>query len=206
MRIGARYATLAGIDIPHRSFTRIKPEDTHMKSISIWSLVLAIAATSGCRDQSTDVSHSSVMQHITLQDNRVGANSADGRTAWIAADGTLEVDGAQVALEAGQQALAKKYYEQTIELRDQGISVGKNGAKLAGKAIGSVLEGLSKGNPDEIGPKVEAEASAMEVQVSRLCDQIGELQTTQDALAAALPVFRPYATIEDATAADCRSR
>ncbi len=177
-----------------------------MKLIFIWSLVLAIAATSGCRDQSTDVSHSSVMQHITLQDGRVGANSAYGDTAWIAADGTLEIDGAQVPLEAGQQALAKQYYAQTIELREQGIAVGKGGARVAGKAIGSVLEGLSKGNPDEIGPKVEAEASAMEVQASRLCDQIGELQTTQDALAAALPVFRPYATIEDATAGDCRSR
>lgn len=177
-----------------------------MKSIFIWSLVLTIAATSGCRDQSTDAGHTSVMRHITVQDDRVGANSADGRTAWIAADGSLAIDDAQVALETGQQALAMKYYEQATELRKQGISVGKNGAKLAGNAIGSVVQGLGKGNPDEIGPKVEAEASAMEVQVARLCDQIGELQITQDALAAALPIFRPYATIEDATAADCRSR
>ncbi len=177
-----------------------------MKSILICYLVLAVATASGCSQQSTDASHSSVMQHITLRDDRVGANAADGHTAWIAADGTLEIDGAQVRLEAGQEALAKQYYAQAIALRDQGIAAGKGGARVAGKAIGSVLDGLGRGNPDEIGSKVEAEASALEAEVLRLCNHIGDLQTTQDALAVAVPAFRPYATIDDATAAECRSR
>lgn len=179
-----------------------------MKAFLATGLAVALFATAGCSSPDvSNISHSgSVMNHIVIDDGRVGANAKDGKTAWIDASGALEIGGQSVSLTPEQRALTLQYHAQAIELHDQGVALGKSGARIAGKAISSVIKGVGTGKPDEIGPAVEGEAGAIEAQALRLCDQVGQLQATQDALAAALTPFQPYATIEENTAADCRSR
>lgn len=172
--------------------------------ILILASLIAIAA--GCSQQpDTSGTHVSVMEHITLQDDRVGANAPDGKTAWIDRDGRLEIDGETVALNEAQRALTLQYYTQAMTLRDDGMAVGKAGAALAGDVIGEVAKGLASGNPDQIGDKIEARAGTVEAKAMELCQGIGDLQATQDAIASSLPAFAPYATIDESVAADCRS-
>lgn len=169
-------------------------------------MALVIASATGCGQQSGTSSgtHDSVMQHVTVRDDRVGANAPDGTVAWIDRTGRLEIDGQPVSLNESQRALTLQYYAQAQALRSDGLAVGKAGVALAGDAIGEVAKGLASGNPDRIGDRVEAQANAVEAKAMKLCRSVGELQATQDAIASAVPAFAPYATIDGHVAADCR--
>ena len=165
--------------------------------------LLLTVALAGCNRPTVAVNGNSVLQHITIQADRVGANAPGGATAWIDATGALAIDGKDVDLSAEQRMLTSKYYTVAMGLRNDGVAVGKAGAAVAGKAVGSVIEGLASGNPDEIGKKIEAEANIVEAKAMQLCQRVGELQSAQDALAKSLPAFAPYATIGAKQVSSC---
>lgn len=175
-----------------------------MKFTCATCLAFLLLAITGCSPGNSGSSSDSVLKHVTLKDDRVGANSTSGGTAWIDSTGALEIDGQEIILNPVQKALALQYRADAHDIRDQGIEIGKSGAKIAGTAIRSVVEEMKSGSPDQIGSRVEGEAKAIEAQARMLCAKIGELQASQDALAAEVPAFLPYATITDKTAAECR--
>ena len=166
------------------------------------ALLLALALA-GCNRSTVHVNGNSVLQHITIQAGRVGANAPDGTTAWIDAAGALTINGKDVDLNAEQRLLTTSYYTTATGIRSDGVAVGKAGAAVAGKAVSSVIQGLASGKPDDIGPRIEAEAKNVEDKAMLLCRRVGELQATQDALAASLPAFVPYATIKGNEFDDC---
>lgn len=98
------------------------------------------------------------------------------------------------------------YYDQALAIRAQGVATGAAGIALAHKAIGSVATGLAHGQPDAIGPKIDAEAKKVEAQAMKVCDGVAALRNTQDALAVSLPAFKPYVLIDAGQASDCRSK
>ena len=165
--------------------------------------LMLVLALGGCDRATVKIDGDSGMQRITIKPDRVGIKATDGSTAWIDATGALTIDGNAVALDPNQRALAAKYFANATGIRSDGVAVGKAGAAVAGKAVSSVIHGLAGGNPDEIGPKIEAEARNIEGKAMLLCRRVGQLQATQDALAAALPAFAPYATISKVDADDC---
>lgn len=166
------------------------------------ALLLALVLA-GCDRSTVQVDGNSGMQRITVQSDRVGIKATDGSSAWIDATGAMTIDGKPVALNPSQRVLATNYFVTATGIRSDGVAVGKAGAAVAGKAVSSVIQGLAGGNPDEIGPKIEAEARNIEGKAMLLCRRVGQLQATQDALAAALPAFAPYATISKVDADDC---
>lgn len=178
-----------------------------MKPLHAFVCGLALAATLvGCQQSTDRVHNHSVMQHVRVDGDRVGANSPDGTTAWIDASGSLQIDGRDVALTAEQRALALQYRAEAMGMKADGVAVAKSSAKLAGKAIGAVASGLASGDPGSIGTKIEADAKQIETGAMAVCQRLNVLQERQDALARSLPAFAPYATITDAIAADCRSK
>lgn len=169
----------------------------------IFALLLT-AAISACNSPSTmKIGGESVLQHITVKGDRVGAASHDGSTAWIDADGTLEIDGKPVALDARQQALALAYHQEAMSIRSEGIAIGKSGVALAGKSIGNVVRGLTGGEPEAIEGRIEADAREIEDRAMRICERAGTLQSIQDQMAEALPAFAPYATMTGSDTSDC---
>jgi len=143
------------------------------------------------------------LKHLTIEDDRVGVRSTDGDMAWIEADGSLAIEGQPVALDAPQRALTVRYFTQAHAIRDEGVAIGKSGAAMAGKSVRSVVRGLTRGNPDGIGPEIEAEARELEAHAMRLCARIGTLHSVQDELAQAVPAFAPFATISNTQTQAC---
>ena len=164
---------------------------------------LMLLALSGCDRATVNINGDSGMQRITLKSDRVGIKATDGSTAWIDATGALTIDGKAVALDAKQRALAANYFANATGIRSDGVEVGKAGAAVAGKAVSSVIQGLASGNPDDIGPRIEAEAKTIEAKAMLLCQRAGELQSAQDALVRSLPAFSPSATITITNTQDC---
>lgn len=123
--------------------------------------------------------------------------------AELTPQGDLLIEGKKVAVDASQQALLQRYRGQIEQVALAGLEIGAEGADLAGKAVGEAISGIFGGDPDSIEKRVEAEAAGIKVAAQKLCAQLPGLHDTQQALAASLPAFKPYATMEQKDIDEC---
>lgn len=123
--------------------------------------------------------------------------------AEITPQGDLLIEGAKVVVTPEQQALLKQYRGSLIEVAKAGMDIGAQGADLGVKAAAEALKGVFSGNTDEIEKRVEAEADKIKVAARQLCLRLPALMDSQQKLAAALPEFKPYATMDANDIDDC---
>ncbi|KAF1722612.1 DUF2884 family protein [Pseudoxanthomonas wuyuanensis] len=124
--------------------------------------------------------------------------------AKITADGELVIGGDKVDTNAEQRALLLAYRKEMEGIAQQGAEIGIQGAALGGKAAKEAIKGVLSGNPDAGREKIEAESQKLQQEALKICDRVAALKTAQDAVAAALPEFQPYANISDDEARNCR--
>jgi hypothetical protein len=125
--------------------------------------------------------------------------------AEITATGDLSIGGKAVAVNASQRALLQSYHQEMNAMTADGIAIGKQGAALAGKAVTEAIKGAISGKTDDVESKVEAETKKIEQQAMQLCKRLVTVKASQDALAASLPEFKPYATLDQSDVDDCGS-
>lgn len=89
--------------------------------------------------------------------------------------------------------LLQRYYSKVLALRDDGIATANQGAALGIYAIGTVVGNLVAGTPDKIDHQINTRDKSVEISTQRLCDDLEQLKTTQNEVAARLPAFGPYA-------------
>lgn len=130
--------------------------------------------------------------------------SKDQQTkAEITPEGDLLIDGKRITPSAEQRRLLLEYRGHIAAIAGAGIDIGLQGADLAGKAVGEALKGVLTGNTDQIEQKIEAEAEGIEKAALQLCKLLPAMKVTQDKLAAAMPEFKPYATMDQSDVDDC---
>lgn len=134
--------------------------------------------------------------------NRNG-HADDRPKAELTPQGELLIDGRKVEANAEQQALLRQYRRQIEGVASAGMDIGAQGAELGVKAAKEALLGIFSGDTEQIERKVEAEAEGIKAAARQLCNQLPGLKDTQDALAASMPEFRPYATLDQADIDDC---
>ena len=127
----------------------------------------------------------------------------DRPKAELTPQGELLIEGRKVDANAEQQALLRQYRRQIEGVASAGMDIGAQGAELGVKAAKEALLGIFSGDTEEIERKVEAEAEGIKAAARQLCNQLPGLKDTQDALAASMPEFRPYATLDQADIDDC---
>ncbi len=110
-----------------------------------------------------------------------------------------------MALNDAQRVLLQSYLKEMNAMTADGIAIGKQGAALAGKAVSEAIKGAVSGKTDDIDRNVEAEAKKIEQQALQLCGRLAKVMASQDALAASLPEFKPYATMDQSDVDDCGS-
>ncbi len=129
---------------------------------------------------------------------------ADGQpTAEITPTGEFLIGGKAVTLSAGQKALMLEYRQHMAKVASAGIGVGIEGADLAGKAMAEAISGVLSGDTDNIEKKIEGQADGIKRSAQKLCELLPAMKASQDKLAAALPEFKPYATMEASDLKDC---
>jgi hypothetical protein len=124
--------------------------------------------------------------------------------AQITPQGDLLIEGKAVAVTPEQRALLLAYRQQIIDVAEAGMSMGVQGADLAGKAVAEVVGSVFSGKGEDFGRRMEAEGRKLEAQGRQLCTQLEPMRATQQRLAAALPEFKPYATMTAKDIDDCR--
>lgn len=164
--------------------------------------LLSIALMAGC-DRDGGPAHASFQHFEVNNEALVTVHSRTKSDATVNAAGDLSVDGKPVATTPAQRQLLQRYFTEVQGIRSDAIAVGKQGASLAGKAIGEVIGGLAAGDPDRISDRVEAEAGKVEAKAAQICIRLGAIRNVQEALAKDLAAFRPYATIRAEQVSDC---
>jgi len=124
--------------------------------------------------------------------------------AEISPQGDLLIEGKAVTVDARQRALLLDYRKQVEALASAGMEIGVAGASLGVQAAGEAIKGMFSGDTQGIEERVNAEAKKIEDQAQKLCGLLPGMMSRQQALAAALPAFQPYATMDQSDIDDCR--
>lgn len=124
--------------------------------------------------------------------------------ARISDAGRLTIGDRDIPVTESQRSQLLAYHAAAMQLREHGKDTGIAGAKAGAAAVGAVISGLVKGEPDSIGPKVEAKVADVKESARQLCDDIADMRKAQDALATEVEAFRPYATLKAKDESDCR--
>ena len=162
------------------------------------ALLLAACSKSGGTDGDTTTSSALWGQNLKL-------NTPGHPKAEVSAKGDFIVDGKPVPVTDEQRALLVAYHRELGGIADAGIATGKEGAKLAGKAVGAAIRGIFSGDPDRIDREMEAESKKVEAEAMKICDRLPGLYKAQQDLAAALPAFQPYAGMDADDIQECRA-
>ncbi|MDH5833799.1 hypothetical protein [Luteimonas kalidii] len=141
---------------------------------------------------------------VRVNGRRVHRKTDDLPPASITPEGELRVSGNAVAMDDAARTLARDYRDAMLDVAEAGMDLGVRGADLGMKAAGDAIGSLLRGDTEQMEQRIEAEAAQLEVAAMQLCDLLPRLLATQEALAAAVPEFEPYARMDAGDIDDCR--
>ncbi|TXI30760.1 MAG: hypothetical protein E6Q64_04100 [Ottowia sp.] len=127
--------------------------------------------------------------------------------AEITPRGDFLIEGEAVAIDASQRKQLLAYRGHVIDIARAGIDIGERSAQIAIDAVDRGLFSLIVGAlTGSLEHKLEKTIKAtVEPGVLQICRSLPSLLDSQQRLAASLPQFRPYATLEADDVADCEN-
>lgn len=133
--------------------------------------------------------------------------SAEKAAAAITPQGDLLIDGKPQEIDAGQRRQLLAYRGLVVEIAKVGIDIGQKSADAALDAVDgswvSLMFGAMTGSLERRIERTVREQ--VEPGVRGICRMLPRVMDSQQRLAASLPQFRPYATLERDDVADCEN-
>lgn len=188
------------------------------RSLALIALVGAVSILPACGSDRSDVSakeEKSTIRHAVAeaiveareeirQGNITISEGGSRPKAKITPKGDLLIDGRAVALSPAQRAAMLEYRGHVAGVAESGMEIGAQGADLATKAMGEAFKGLFSGKSEkEVEQSVEAEAAKIKASAAKLCARLPAMMAAQHKAAAAVPEFKPYATMTQEDIDDC---
>lgn len=136
---------------------------------------------------------------------RAGGDTSGLPKAEITPEGTLLIGGHAIPATPGQRELLLDYRGHVVSLAQAGISLGAQGADIAGAALGGIGDVLFGGPEGRAAYEARfvAEAEKIKRDALRLCALLPGMYESQHSLAATLPAFAPYATMSREGVVEC---
>lgn len=137
--------------------------------------------------------------------NGSGHTQDDSRPkAVITPQGSLVIDGKPVDATPQQHTLLVDYRQQIIGIAEAGMDIGASGADIGVAAAKEAIFGAFSGKSDkEIEASIKPQTDAIQAAALQLCKRMPGLLASQQQLAAAMPAFKPYATMTQKDVDDC---
>lgn len=124
--------------------------------------------------------------------------------AEITPQGDLLIAGKKVAATPAQQNLLLAYRKQIVGIAETGMDIGAQGADLGLNAAKEGVWGALTGKSDkDIEAAIKPQTDKIQSAAAKLCQRLPDLLSSQQELAAAMPEFRPYATMQQKDVDDC---
>jgi hypothetical protein len=187
---------------PKTADASIQGKSMKHRPTALVAIALAAALLGGCKPSTTVNTDDGQKLSILGQTLTISAEGLP--KAEISAAGDFSIGGKPVPVTAAQRALLTAYYRELDAIGAAGMATGKQGAALAGKAVGTAIKGVFTGKPEDIDAQVEAAARKVEAEAMKICDRLSGLHAAQQALVAQLPAFAPYGGLTLDDIADCR--
>ena len=140
---------------------------------------------------------------IDINGRGIAHDTSDLPPADITPQGELRIEGRTIDTGEEGRQLALAYRRQMIAIAETGMDLGVQGADLGMRAAGDAIASVFRGDTAEVEQRLEAAAQRLEAAAGRLCLQLPDLLAAQDALAARVPEFRPYARLTRQDVEDC---
>lgn len=142
---------------------------------------------------------------VQINGKRVHREASDLPVAEITPEGQLIVAGTTIAMDDANRALAREYRAGLLAVAEAGMDLGVQGADLGMRAARDAIGSLFRGDTEQMEKRVEAEAEKLKAGAMQLCNRLPALLAAQQALAAAVPEFSPYARMEASDIEDCNN-
>jgi hypothetical protein len=145
-------------------------------------------------------------KNIELDHVHFGNDDNDKRPkAEITPQGDLLIAGKKVDATPAQRTLLLDYRQQIVDIASAGMDIGTQGADLGMQAAKTAMLGAFSGKSDkQIEAALKPQTDKIEAAAHQLCQQhMPALLASQQKLAAAMPAFQPYATMEQKDIDDC---
>ena len=124
--------------------------------------------------------------------------------AAITPKGDLLIAGKPVSATPEQHTLLLDYRQQIVGIAQTGMDIGEHGATLGTQAAKQAIWGALTGKSDkDIEAAIKPQADQIKLAAMKLCQRMPDLFASQQKLAAAMPQFRPYATMTQKDIDDC---
>jgi hypothetical protein len=173
-----------------------------MRQLTSTMLVLLATGIAGCGDHSESISLARGSLSVSSAEVRIASSA--GPDAHLTSDGRLLIGADDVALDAAARTAALAYFGAAQAITGHALETGKAGAEVGVAAAKEALNGIANGDTSHIGEHVEAKAADVARAALKICADIDALRTAQDALAADVARFRPYAVASVGDVSDCR--
>ncbi|HTV86505.1 MAG TPA: hypothetical protein VME63_13970 [Dyella sp.] len=173
-----------------------------MNRAALLATVLLCGVIAACgNDADSDMLNGS----IRLSHDQITLHAKDAPDAVIGANGDLTIDQQAIQTSPAERELLKRYYDNVLMIRTDGIATGKAGVAVGAQAMKSVAQGLANGNSDQIQQQIDAKTKAVTDAAMKICQDLANVKINQDQLVAQLPAFKPYANvISGSDVGDCR--
>lgn len=144
---------------------------------------------------------------IDVSSVHIGRHPLDGdprAKAVITPEGKLVIDGHAVDATPEQHVLLVDYRQQIIGIATAGMDIGASSADMGlGIAKEAIFGKLAGKSDKEIETDIKPQTDKIQAAAMQLCKRLPGLMASQQKLAAAMPVFRPYATMTQKDIDDC---
>ena len=143
--------------------------------------------------------------HFGKEDKDQATKHRTAPKGEITPRGDLLIDGEAVAVDAVQRRQLLDYRAQVIGIARTGMDAGEQAAMLAIDATDvSLFRLIVGGLTGSLERRVEATVQReIQPMVLQICHRLPQLRDSQQALAASMPDFRPYATLDSDDVENC---
>lgn len=125
--------------------------------------------------------------------------------AVIGPDGSLTIGNAVIDTGAAGQAALKAYDAAAVAMKTHAIAIGHTGAAFGVDVLKDVVSGFfDEKRMDQVGERAGEGAQSLIASLRELCTRMETVLAAQQAAAAAVPAFQPYAVLEADQVRECR--
>ena len=172
--------------------------------LTLTALMVGCGKESGNTNVISFRSGSQVTGDITLRKDGVALHAPGVPEALIDAAGDLSIDRQPTAVNAVQRALLQDYYRDVLAINEHELATDMADAAATGHTIKSVARDIASGNTGNIDKTSLAKSPQVAEAILKTCHDLAGIKAAQDQLAVQLAVFKPYASIVNASnVTDC---
>lgn len=124
--------------------------------------------------------------------------------AAITPQGDLVIAGKTVPATPEQHTLLLDYRHQIVGIAEAGMDIGAQGADLGTQAAKEAIWGALTGKDEkDIEARIKPQTERIKAAALKLCERMPAMLDSQQKLSAAMPAFRPYASMTQKDVDDC---